>query len=81
MQGNDVFRFAVRVLKESIENVLNQAHLTIDHIDLIIHQANYRIINHVAKRMKVDLQNSIYEFTGIWKYFSSKYSNCLCLSF
>jgi 3-oxoacyl-[acyl-carrier-protein] synthase-3 len=56
MQGNDVFRFAVRVLKESIENVLNQAHLTIDDIDLIIpHQANYRIINHVAKRMKVDL--------------------------
>ncbi|WP_028044066.1 beta-ketoacyl-ACP synthase III [Candidatus Stoquefichus massiliensis] len=56
MQGNDVFRFAVRVLKESIENVLKQAHLTIDDIDLIIpHQANYRIINHVAKRMKVDI--------------------------
>lgn len=56
MQGNDVFRFAVRVLKESIENVLEQAHYTIDDIDLIIpHQANYRIINHVAKRMKVDI--------------------------
>ena len=56
MQGNDVFRFAVRVLKESIENVLEQAHLTIEDIDLIIpHQANYRIINHVAKRMKIDI--------------------------
>lgn len=56
MQGNDVFRFAVRVLKESIENVLEQAQLTIDDIDLIIpHQANYRIINHVAKKMKVDI--------------------------
>lgn len=56
MQGNDVFRFAVRVLKESIENVLQQAQLTIDDIDLIIpHQANYRIINHVAKKMKVDI--------------------------
>lgn len=56
MQGNDVFRFAVRVLKESIENVLEQSGLTIDDIDLIIpHQANYRIINHVAKKMKVDI--------------------------
>lgn len=56
MKGNDVFRFAVRVLKESIENVLEQSHLTMDDIDLVIpHQANYRIISHVAKKMKVDL--------------------------
>ena len=51
MKGNDVFRFAIRVLKESIENVLDQSGLSIDDIDLIIpHQANYRIISHVAKR-------------------------------
>ncbi len=56
MKGNDVFRFAIRVLKESIENVLEQSGLTIDDIDLVIpHQANYRIINHVAKKMKVDI--------------------------
>lgn len=56
MQGNDVFRFAVRVLKESIEQVLELAQLSIDEIDLIIpHQANLRIINHVAKKMKVDI--------------------------
>lgn len=56
MQGNDVFRFAVGILKESIENVLEQAHLTIEDISLIIpHQANYRIINRVAKRMKIDI--------------------------
>lgn len=56
MQGNDVFRFAVRVLKESIEQVLELAQLSIDDIDLIIpHQANLRIINHVAKKMKVDI--------------------------
>lgn len=56
MQGKDVFRFAVRVLKESIENVLEQVHLSIEDIDLIIpHQANYRIINHVAKRMNINI--------------------------
>ncbi|UTY38308.1 ketoacyl-ACP synthase III [Allocoprobacillus halotolerans] len=56
MKGNDVFRFAVKVLKESIEHVLAQSNLTMDDIDLVIpHQANYRIISHVAKKMKVDL--------------------------
>ena len=56
MQGQEVFRFAIRVMKESIEKVLQQANLTIDDIDLIIpHQANYRIIAHVAKKMKVDI--------------------------
>lgn len=56
MKGNDVFRFAVKVLKESIENVLEQSSLTIDDIDCIIpHQANLRIIQHVAKKMNIDL--------------------------
>ncbi len=79
MKGNDVFRFAVRVLKESIEHVLAQSNLTMDDIDLVIpHQANYRIISHVAKKMKVDLSKLLYEPSRVWKYFSSKYSNCLC---
>lgn len=56
MKGNDVFRFAVKVMKEAIENVLEQSNLSIEDIDLIIpHQANYRIIAHVAKKMKVDI--------------------------
>lgn len=56
MQGQEVFRFAVRVMQESIEKVLQLSGLSIDDIDLIIpHQANYRIISHVAKKMKVDI--------------------------
>ncbi|MEG0276872.1 MAG: beta-ketoacyl-ACP synthase III [Coprobacillus sp.] len=56
MKGNDVFRFAVKVMKEAIETVLEQSGLSIEDIDLIIpHQANYRIIAHVAKKMKVDI--------------------------
>lgn len=56
MQGNDVFRFAVMALKEAIESVLEQSSYTMDDIDLIIpHQANYRIISHVAKKMNVDI--------------------------
>ena len=56
MQGNDVFRFATRVLKEAIDEVLKQANLNINDIDLIIpHQANYRIIARVAKKINVDM--------------------------
>ena len=56
MAGNDVFRFAVKVMKEAIENVLEQSNFTIEDIDVIIpHQANYRIIAHVAKKMKIDI--------------------------
>ena len=66
MQGNDVFRFATRVLKEAMEEVLNQANLNIDDIDLIIpHQANYRIIKRVSKKMGIDMNKfylNLHEF-------------------
>lgn len=52
MDGKEVFKFAVRVLEESIREVLKKASLKIEDIDLFIpHQANVRIINHVVKRM------------------------------
>lgn len=56
MKGNDVFRFAVKVMKEAIEKILEESNLSMEDIDLIIpHQANYRIIAHVAKKMKIDI--------------------------
>jgi len=52
MDGKDVFKFAVRVLEESIREVLKQANLQISDINLLIpHQANIRIIDHVTKKM------------------------------
>ena len=54
MMGQDVFKFAIKVIPESINTVLKKADLTIDEIDYIIcHQANYRIIRNVYKKMKV----------------------------
>jgi 3-oxoacyl-[acyl-carrier-protein] synthase-3 len=54
MQGRDVFRFATRVLPESVNQALEAAHLTTDDIDLLIpHQANTRIIDHAIKRLAV----------------------------
>jgi 3-oxoacyl-[acyl-carrier-protein] synthase-3 len=52
MNGKDVFKFAVRVLEESINAVLDQAGLKVEDIDLLIpHQANVRIIDHVSKKV------------------------------
>ena len=54
MNGRQIFRFANRVVSDSIETVVKKAGLTMDDIDLIIpHQANIRIIESVAKRLKV----------------------------
>ena len=55
MMGRDVFRFATRVLPESVAQALAKAELTTDDIDVLIpHQANTRIIDHAVKRLHVD---------------------------
>ncbi|MBN2058178.1 MAG: ketoacyl-ACP synthase III [Candidatus Saganbacteria bacterium] len=52
MDGKDVFKFAVRVLEESIRAVLDKTGLKVEDINLLIpHQANVRIIDHVSKKM------------------------------
>jgi 3-oxoacyl-[acyl-carrier-protein] synthase-3 len=66
MNGKNVFKFAVSAMKEAIEEVLNKANLTIDDIDYIIpHQANYRIISYVSKKMNIDIHKfyiNLYEY-------------------
>jgi 3-oxoacyl-[acyl-carrier-protein] synthase-3 len=55
MQGRDVFRFATKVLPDSVVQALEAAALTTDDIDVFIpHQANERIINSAAKRLRLD---------------------------
>jgi 3-oxoacyl-[acyl-carrier-protein] synthase III len=54
MQGRDVFRFATRIVPESVVQALDVAGLTTDDIDLLIpHQANSRIIDSAARRLKL----------------------------
>ena len=51
MNGNAVFRFAVDVLKQGIDEILKKSDMTIENIDYIVcHQANERIISHVKKK-------------------------------
>ena len=51
MNGPEVFKFAVRVMVESSEEVVQRAGLQMSDINLVIpHQANLRIVDAAAKR-------------------------------
>jgi len=54
MQGNEVFKVAVKMLAEVAQEAVEANGMTIDDIDLLIpHQANIRILEATAKRMKL----------------------------
>jgi 3-oxoacyl-[acyl-carrier-protein] synthase III len=54
MEGREVFRFATRVLPDSVVQALDAAGLTTADIDVLIpHQANTRIIDHAVRRLNV----------------------------
>ena len=55
MNGSEVFKFATRVIGESINQALDIAGLTMKDLKLIVpHQANLRIIQSAARALKVD---------------------------
>lgn len=56
MNGQEIFKFAVRTLGSSLKRTIYQAGLTPEDIDLFIpHQANARIIEAAARQMRVPL--------------------------
>ncbi|CAI0413723.1 unnamed protein product [Linum tenue] len=60
MNGKEVYRFAVQCVPETIESSLQKAGLTPADIDwLLLHQANKRIIDSVADRLKLSSENVI----------------------
>jgi len=57
MNGNEVFKFAVKIMGESALKALENANISTDEIDLFIpHQANMRIITSAAKRLKAPME-------------------------
>ena len=55
MNGREVFKFATKSIVESVEKILKENSLTMDDINYIVpHQANLRIIDFAAKKLKVD---------------------------
>ncbi len=53
MKGNETFKLAVNTLTKDVKNILEKNSLDSDDIDFFIpHQANFRIIDAVAKKLK-----------------------------
>ncbi len=56
MDGQEVYKFAVSTVPASIQKVLEEADLEVTDIKyFLLHQANIRIIQSVAKRLKADM--------------------------
>ena len=57
MDGREVFRFAVKSVPECIRELLEREQLLAEDIDyFVLHQANRRIVEAVAKRLNVPLE-------------------------
>ncbi len=57
MNGKEIFKQAVRVMGKACADILEQKGLDTDAVDLVIpHQANMRIIDSLAKRMRVPME-------------------------
>jgi len=57
MAGNEVFKFAVKILGESVEKALEGTGCTVADIDYLApHQANIRIIQTAAKRFGMPME-------------------------
>lgn len=55
MDGQEVFRFAVRKIPEIVNGLLKKSELKMEDLDLVLlHQANKRIIQSAAKRLGAD---------------------------
>ncbi len=66
MQGNEVFKFATRIMGTAMEDALADAGMTAEDMDLFIpHQANLRIIESASKRLNLPPEKV---FVNIEKY-------------
>ncbi|ADQ07296.1 3-oxoacyl-(acyl-carrier-protein) synthase III [Caldicellulosiruptor hydrothermalis 108] len=66
MDGNEVYKFAVKIMPYAVEKVLEKVGLSSSDIDVFIpHQANIRIIESAAKRLKIPMEKV---FVNLHKY-------------
>ena len=60
MKGNEVFKVAVKKLESIAVNAIKRNNLSVEKIDWFVpHQANIRIIQAVAKRLKMPMEKVI----------------------
>jgi 3-oxoacyl-[acyl-carrier-protein] synthase-3 len=79
MRGQEVFRFATRIMVTSADNLLAECGATVADVDLYVpHQANKRIIDHAAKNLGLDREKV---FLNIERYGNTSAASVpLCLA-
>ena len=66
MNGHEVYKFAVRVMDKAVKEALEKIGMKPEDLDYLVpHQANIRIINHAARRLKIPTEKV---FVNIHKY-------------
>lgn len=67
MDGQEVYKFAVRQCPKCLQEAMDKAGITADDVDyFVLHQANVRIIESVAKRLKAPMEKfpTTLDYTG-----------------
>jgi 3-oxoacyl-[acyl-carrier-protein] synthase-3 len=60
MQGNEVFKYAIRTMVDAAYKIMKSKKITSEEIDWFIpHQANIRIMEEVAKRLEIPMDKVI----------------------
>jgi len=60
MEGNKIFKLAIQSMRDSCEYILKKNNMTIDDIDYLIpHQANYRIIETLGKKLNIGIDKVV----------------------
>ena len=60
MKGNETFKVAVRTLSQSVRDILKRNEMSSDDLTWFVpHQANYRIIDAVARAIKMPSEKSV----------------------
>lgn len=78
MDGHAVFAFAVRKLEEVIRNLCEQSGVTVDSlVRIFAHQANYRILDSVARRMQLPIEKFYLNLKDVGNTSSASIPLCL----
>jgi 3-oxoacyl-[acyl-carrier-protein] synthase-3 len=79
MDGRQVFRFATRVISDCVQDVLEKADLDIEDVALIVpHQANTRILETAAKRLRISPDKFFVNISGAGNTSAASIPIALC---
>ena len=72
MNGREIFKFSMKVVPQSVNQILNRNNLKISDIDyFVLHQANNYMLREIQKRLEIDDSQMIIDMTNYGNTVSS----------